>query len=49
MKAPCLKKKDNLWILFNGSEYVVGLTSEAQEELGEITFIDLPREGQELK
>lgn len=49
MKTPCLKKKDNLWILFNGSEYVVGLTSEAQEELGEITFIDLPGEGQELK
>lgn len=48
MKTSCLKKKENLWILFNGSEYVVGLTNEAQEELGEITFADLPTEGQEM-
>nr|HPJ00448.1 glycine cleavage system protein H [Enterococcus sp.] len=26
MKKTCLKKKDNLWILFNGVEYVIGLT-----------------------
>ncbi|MHC5268452.1 glycine cleavage system H family protein [Enterococcus sp. LJL98] len=48
MKTSCLKRKENLWILFNGSEYVVGLTSEAQEELGEITFADLPEVGQEM-
>lgn len=48
MKTSFLKKKENLWILFNGSEYVVGLTSEAQEELGDITFADLPTVGQEM-
>lgn len=33
MAGKHLKKKDNLWILFNGKEYCVGLTNEAQEEL----------------
>ena len=49
MKQTCLKRKDNLWILFNGSEYVIGLTNEAQEELGDITFADLPSINQEVK
>lgn len=49
MKKTCLKKIDNLWVLFNGKEYVVGLTSEAQEELGTITFASLPKVGQTLK
>ncbi len=33
MEKKCLRKKDNLWVLFNGKEYCVGLTKEAQEEL----------------
>lgn len=41
-----LKKKDNLWVLYNGKEYVVGLTKEAQEDLGEITFASVPKIGQ---
>lgn len=44
-----LKRKDNLWILFNGKEYCVGLTNEAQEELGAITFVSLPKVGQSFK
>ncbi|WP_122646365.1 glycine cleavage system protein H [Enterococcus mediterraneensis] len=49
MKKTVLKKKDNLWVLFNGSEYCVGLTKEAQGELGKITFASLPKEGKSLK
>ncbi|WP_165002743.1 MULTISPECIES: glycine cleavage system protein H [unclassified Enterococcus] len=49
MAGKHLKKKDNLWILFNGKEYCVGLTNEAQEELGEITFANLPKEGKNYK
>ena len=49
MAGKHLKKKDNLWILFNGKEYCVGLTNEAQEELGDITFANLPKAGQSLK
>ncbi len=48
MKAQVLKKKGNLWILFNGKEYVVGLTKEASEELGKITFAALPKIGQKM-
>lgn len=48
MKAQVLKKKDNLWILFNGKEYVIGLTKEASEELGKITFAALPKVGQKM-
>ena len=46
MAGKHLKKKDNLWILFNGKEYCVGLTNEAQKELGDITFANLPKAGQ---
>ncbi len=49
MAGKHLKKKDNLWILFNGKEYCVGLTNEAQEELGDITFANLPKVGQAYK
>lgn len=46
MEKTCLKKKDNLWILFNGVEYVIGLTKEAQDDLGKITFASVPKVGQ---
>ncbi|EMF0080218.1 glycine cleavage system protein H [Enterococcus hirae] len=46
MAGKHLKKKDNLWILFNGKEYCVGLTNEAQKDLGDITFANLPKAGQ---
>lgn len=49
MEKKCLKTKDNLWILFNGKEYVVGLTKAAQEELGEVTFANLPAVGKAFK
>ena len=45
MEKKCLRKKDNLWVLFNGKEYCIGLTNEAQEELGQVTFINLPKVG----
>ncbi|AYW46184.1 glycine cleavage system protein H [Tetragenococcus koreensis] len=49
MKKQCLKKVDNLWVLHNGKEYVVGLTNEAQDELGKISFASLPKVGQTYK
>ncbi|OTN77685.1 hypothetical protein A5886_002785 [Enterococcus sp. 8G7_MSG3316] len=49
MEKRCLRKKDNLWILFNGKEYCVGLTKEAQEELGAITFASTQKVGTALK
>lgn len=49
MKQPFFKKNENFWILFNGVEYVVGLTKNAQKELGTITYASLPKENQELQ
>lgn len=49
MEKKCLRKKDNLWVLFNGKEYCVGLTKEAQVELGAVTFASIQKAGTALK
>lgn len=46
MKKECLKKTDNLWVLHNGEEYVIGLTNKAQNDLGKISFASVPKVGQ---
>ncbi len=46
MEKQCLKKTENLWVLFNGKEYVIGLTKEAQDDLGKVTFASVPKAGQ---
>ncbi|NLL33521.1 glycine cleavage system protein H [Enterococcus cecorum] len=43
MEQQCLKHKDDLWILFNGKEYCVGLTKKAQDDLGKVTFASFPK------
>ena len=43
MEKQCLKHKDDLWILYNGKEYCVGLTKKAQDDLGAVTFASLPK------
>ncbi len=43
-----MKKNDQLWILPMEAEYSIGLTTEAQEELGKITFATFPKAGQTL-
>ncbi|OGP61036.1 MAG: glycine cleavage system protein H [Deltaproteobacteria bacterium RBG_13_61_14] len=37
------------WVRVEGSEAVVGLTDYAQEELGDIVYIELPEEGGEVE
>jgi len=34
------------WVRVEGEEAVIGITSFAQEQLGDITFVDLPSVGQ---
>ena len=42
--------KDHEWLrVEEGDEVVIGLTDHAQEALGDITFIDLPRPGKQVK
>lgn len=40
--------KDHEWVRVEGDEIVVGITDFAQGELGDIVFIDIGTEGQEL-
>ncbi|MDR0429076.1 MAG: glycine cleavage system protein GcvH [Tannerellaceae bacterium] len=41
--------KDHEWIRVEGNEAYVGITDYAQSELGEIVFVDIDTEGEDLK
>jgi len=41
--------KDHEWVRIEGDSATVGITEFAQEELGEIVFVELPEVGQELQ
>lgn len=41
--------KDHEWIEVSGDEGTVGITDYAQSQLGDITFVELPAEGQAVK
>lgn len=40
--------KDHEWIRMEGDEAVIGITAFAQGELGDIVFVDIGTEGQEM-
>lgn len=37
--------KDHEWLLIDGSKATVGITEFAQEQLGDVVFVDLPEVG----
>lgn len=41
--------KDHEWIRVEGDEAVIGITDFAQGELGDIVFVDISTEGQEVE
>ena len=41
--------KDHEWARLEGTTAYVGITDHAQHALGDITFIDLPKKGQEIQ
>src|ERR1700747_2329676 len=41
--------KEHEWIKADGSSATVGITDYAQESLGDIVFVDLPKPGSEIK
>ena len=41
--------KEHEWVKIEGDEAVFGLTDYAQGELGDITFVELPLPGREVK
>jgi len=40
--------KDHEWIRVDGDVAVIGVTDYAQDQLGEIVFVELPQEGEEF-
>ncbi|MBO0446970.1 glycine cleavage system protein H [Enterococcus ureilyticus] len=43
-----IKIIDSLWVLKTAEGYKIGLTNNAQEDLGTITFATMPKVGQRL-
>ena len=41
--------EDHEWIRVDGEEAVVGITDHAQEQLGDIVFVELPEAGQKVE
>ncbi len=41
----CRYTVEHIWIRPDGGEYVVGISDFAQDQLGEIAFVDLPAPG----
>jgi glycine cleavage system H protein len=40
--------KEHEWVRIEGKEAVIGITDHAQAELGDITFIELPKVGAQI-
>ena len=41
--------KDHEWLKIDGDIVTVGITNYAQEQLGDLVFVDLPKVGQKLE
>lgn len=44
-----LYTKDHEWIRMDGDTAYIGITDFAQEQLGDITYVELPEKGREVK
>lgn len=51
MKFPenLLYSKDHEWLLIDGENVTIGITEFAQSELGDIVFVDIDTEGEEVE
>jgi len=47
--ADLLYSKQHEWVRLEGDQAVIGITDHAQEELGEIVYLELPEVGRILK
>lgn len=44
----CLYTEEHEWIRVEGDAGVIGITAYAAEQLGDVTFVELPAEGEEV-
>lgn len=48
LREGLLYSKSHEWVKEEGEEVVIGLTDYAQSELGDLVFVNLPEEGDEI-
>lgn len=48
IKEDRLYSEDHEWLIEDGDECIVGITDFAQSELGDVVFVNLPEEGDEV-
>lgn len=48
LREELVYSKSHEWVKEEGEEMVIGLTDYAQSELGDLVFVNLPEEGDEL-
>lgn len=48
LEKELLYSKSHEWVKEEGDEVIIGLTDYAQSELGDLVFVNLPEEGDEL-
>ena len=49
LPADCYYTEEHVWIKATGDTYTVGISDFAQDQLGEIVYIELPSEGDTFK
>ncbi len=47
-KKEALYAKSHEWVIFEGDEAIIGISDYAQSELGDLVFVNLPEEGDEV-
>ena len=40
--------REHEWVRIDGNEAIIGITDYAQDQLGEIVYVELPQEGEEF-
>jgi len=48
IKSELKYSKDHEWVLVEGNKVKIGITDHAQDSLGDVVFVDLPEEGDEV-
>ena len=47
--ADCKYTKEHEWIRKDGGTWTVGITSHAADQLGDVTYVELPSEGESFR
>lgn len=48
LPAELLYTSEHVWVKKEGNDLLVGISDYAQDQLGEVAFVDLPSEGKQL-